>query len=64
MQKSHKIWLWVSVGLFLIPEILWSPLGNFLYSFFIPTVSGSSQIWRDSFILNSQFNSLYNILRL
>lgn len=64
MTKIQKVWLWVSLVLFVLPEILWSPLGNFLYSFFMPLVHGSSQIWRDNFLLNSQFNSLYEIILL
>src|SRR3989344_6363136 len=64
MSKPQKIWLWVSAVLFLLPEILWSPLVNFAYSFFMPTVHGSSQIWRDSFLLNSQFESFYIMVLL
>ena len=64
MDKSQKIWLWASMTLFILPEILWSPFGNFIYSFFLPTVHGSSQIWRDNFLLNSRFDSLYKIILL
>ena len=64
MRKLQKIWLWVSSILFILPEILWSPLGNFLYSFFMPTVSGSSQILRDNFLLNSKFEFLYFVIFL
>ncbi|OGI64859.1 hypothetical protein A3H53_04795 [Candidatus Nomurabacteria bacterium RIFCSPLOWO2_02_FULL_40_10] len=56
---SKKIWLLVSSILFILPEILWSPLGNFIYSLFVPTVNGSSQIWRNNFLLDSKFYSLY-----
>ena len=52
MTKSQKIWLTVSAGLFLIPEILWSPIINFTYSFVKPTIHGSAQIFRDNFLIN------------
>lgn len=29
---NKKIWLLVFSGMFLIPEVLWSPIGNSLYS--------------------------------
>jgi len=31
MNKIHKAWLSLLVVLFAIPEILWSPIGNFIY---------------------------------
>jgi len=34
MNKIQKIWLAVCGSLFLVPEILWSPLLNFYYEFF------------------------------
>ena len=56
---KQKIWLYIFPGMFLVPEILWSPIGNFLYSFFMPTIGGSSQVWRDNFLLSSDANLLY-----
>ncbi len=32
MAKKQKIWLAVFLAMFLVPEILWSPIGNFLYN--------------------------------
>jgi hypothetical protein len=26
MTNKQKLWLWISLGLFVIPEILWSPI--------------------------------------
>ncbi len=52
------------MAMFVLPEILWSPLTNFVYSILMPTVNGSSQILRDSFILNYKFNSLYLLILL
>jgi len=64
MQKSQKIWLWIPAALFFLPEILWNPLVNFLYSFFMPIINGSSQILRDNFLLNSGFEFLYLLILL
>ena len=53
MTKIQKIWLGVSLGIFLIPELLWNPILNILYSIFKPVVNGSSQIFRSNFLMNS-----------
>jgi len=34
MTKKQKIWLAVFLAMFLVPEILWSPIGNFYYLIF------------------------------
>ena len=31
MTKKQKIWLGVFLALFIVPEVLWSPVGNFVY---------------------------------
>jgi len=64
MNKMQKIWLWVPTTFFLLPEIIWNPIGNFIYSLFMPTINGSSQIWRNSFLLDSKFYYLYIIILL
>jgi hypothetical protein len=33
-MQNKKIWLWVSLGMFLVPELLWSPVMNFIYEIF------------------------------
>ncbi len=56
MTKTQKIWLWVSVAMFVVPEVLWSPVGNFLYTFYrggnIPV------IFRNNFLISSDYRSL------
>ena len=32
MTKKQKIWLWIFLGMFILPELLWSPMGNSIYS--------------------------------
>lgn len=39
MTKPQKIWLSVFLAMFLIPELLWSPIGNFAYEWFQNTNS-------------------------
>ena len=34
MTKTQKIWLWIFVAMFAVPEILWSPVGNFIYELY------------------------------
>ncbi|MDQ3245199.1 MAG: hypothetical protein M3P22_02570 [bacterium] len=59
MEKSRKMWLWIFVGMGVIPELLWSPIYNFLYSFFKPTTNGSIQVFRDNFLINTDNIYLY-----
>jgi|SRR3989344_2968843 len=33
METKQKNWLWVSLIMFAMPEILWSPVTNIIYSF-------------------------------
>ena|ERR1700733_7569769 len=33
MTKIQKVWLWIYAGLFVVPEVLWSPVVNFYYQF-------------------------------
>jgi len=60
MNKSQKIWLWISILLFIIPEILWSSIGNVLYSFFQSGKINPS-IFRNNFLLEYKNESLLKL---
>ncbi len=64
MRKSQKIWLCVLCVMFILPEIVWSPLLNFIYSLSATTVDGSTQVLRDSFLLRSKFEFFYFLILL
>ena len=53
MSKIQKIWMWVSFGMFLVPEILWSPIINFYYEFFQSSKTSNVQPFRFNFLQNS-----------
>ena len=53
MNKKNKIWLWVWLGLFAIPEILWSPISNFYSEFYQGTKYNDVNPWRYNFLQNS-----------
>ncbi len=53
MTKTQKIWLAVFLGMFLVPELLWSPVGNFIYELSIQAHSSSTRPFRDNFLQNS-----------
>lgn len=61
MTKIQKIRLAIFMAFFVVPEILWSPVGNVLYSFF---QSGKvhPQIFRDNFLLNYHYEILLKII--
>lgn len=53
MTKNHKLFFWIGLGLFLIPELLWSPVFNYVYELL---QLGSNDIahLRESFLTNNQ----------
>lgn len=53
MSKSQKIWLWISVAMFAIPEILWSPVSNFYYELLQSSSTSYVKPFRYSFLQNS-----------
>jgi len=56
MTKKQKIWMWIFVAMFAIPEILWSPIVNFLHIF---SKGGNIPIiLRDNFLFNYEYDSL------
>lgn len=61
-MNKRKILNSLYLALFLLPEILWSPIGNFIYSFFMPTINGSSPVLRNNFLLNSDNELLFLIV--
>jgi hypothetical protein len=63
MSKAQKIWLGVFLAMFLVPEILWSPVGNFVYELFQTNQSGGTHPFRQTFLENSDnINSLSVVL--
>ncbi len=53
MTKNNKILFWVGMGLFIIPELLWSPVLNYLYEL-LQIGSGEISSLRMNFLLNNQ----------
>lgn len=61
MKKIQKVWLWIGLGMFFVPEILWSPFSNTLYEFF--QKSNHVQPFRNTFLENpSNINIFSTIL--
>jgi len=62
MTKNQKIWLSVFLAMFLVPEILWSPILNFYYGIIQGSFPGGHYIeLRNNFLANGDY---LNILRL
>ena len=53
MSRIQKYLLWLFGAMFLVPEILWSPIVNFYYELSQTSVSGSTHPLRDNFLQNS-----------
>jgi len=53
MTKKQKIWFAVFLSMFVLPEVLWSPLLNFYYEFWTGTKSNAVYALRNNFIVNN-----------
>jgi hypothetical protein len=62
MIQKQKIWLGIFLAMFILPEILWSPIINFIYSVFNKTINGYPQIWRGNFLFEYRFEFLYKTI--
>lgn len=61
MTKKQKIILYSFLGMFIIPELLWSPVGNLFYELSQTGKSGGVKPFRLTF-LDSNVNALSTIL--
>ena len=62
MNTKQKTLLGIFLGMFVVPEILWSPVVNFIYSIFAPQVNNSIQTWRANFLTNSSDSTNFLIV--
>ncbi len=60
MTKKQRIGFWSILGLFILPEVLWSPVGNFIYSLLKPPVNGSVQVLRNNFLLTNKYDNFFS----
>jgi hypothetical protein len=61
MTKTQKIWLWIFIAMFALPEILWSPILNFYYELSQSNKTSFIKPLRDNFLQNTDN---LNILKL
>ena len=62
MTKKQKIWLWIFIAMFALPEIFWSPISNFIFMLF---QGGNSPVaLRDNFLIHSDYRKLLIIVVL
>ena len=50
----QKTWAWIFAAMFILPEVLWSPILTYVLPFFL----GSSYKFRNSIIFSNNENSL------
>jgi len=53
MTKKEKIWTWIFIAMFALPEILWSPIANFYYELSQTSKSGGTHPFRYNFLQKS-----------
>jgi ABC-type bacteriocin/lantibiotic exporter with double-glycine peptidase domain len=58
MSKKQKMCLWIFLGMFIVPEVLWSPSSDLFYGFY-----NNSGGFRHTFLQNSDYiNILSTVL--
>ncbi len=62
MTKKQKIWLSVFLAMFIVPEVLWSPVGNFYYEFYQGMKQSTVYPFRDNFLQHSDNLSILKIV--
>jgi ABC-type bacteriocin/lantibiotic exporter with double-glycine peptidase domain len=55
MSKKQKMWLWIFLGMFIVPEVLWSPVSNDLYEYSQSGNPGTIYSLRHTFLQNSDY---------
>jgi len=53
MTRKERSFFLFFLSLFVIPELLWSPVVNFYNSFYLSTKTSSAFPWRDNFLQDS-----------
>ena len=64
MSKMQKIWLGIFLAMFVVPEVLWSPVYKLWYSLEAPTVGGNYAVIRQNFLDNRGNSGLWSNLIL
>ncbi len=68
MTKGQKIGFWAVLGLFILPEVLWSPVGNFIYAFIKDRPFRNNALMHSDFrgfalfIVSLQFIGIFSVL--
>ena len=58
LSKIQKIWLWIFGGMFIVPEVIWSPVINLIYN--LLQNSNNAKILRPNFLTDT--DNLYILL--
>lgn len=62
MEKNKKIWLWLGLALFAIPEILWSSISNQVYQYSQTGVAGGTHPYRTNWLTDSAHINVLSII--
>ena len=54
-DQNRKIWLGIFLAMFIVPEILWSPVGNFYYQFIKGMRVSNVLPFRNNFLQNPDY---------
>ena len=62
ITKTQKIWLFIFLAMFIVPEVLWSPVTDFYYQLLQTNRTSNIISLRDNFITNSSDNNYFRIV--
>lgn len=56
LSKTQKIALSIFAAMFVVPEVLWSPIANFIYSIWVG--GNTPATLRDNFLIHSDYRKI------
>ena len=59
MTKKQKIWLWIFLGMFIIPEVLWSPGINYVFKLSQMSTKDELAVFRNNFLTQGNYGFIW-----
>jgi len=59
MSKKQKVWLYVFLALFVIPEVLWSPAINYIYELSQMSTRDELSAFRNNFLTQGNYGFVW-----
>jgi len=62
MTKTQKIWLGIFLAMFIVPEVLWSPVANDIYEYSQSGIVGTTYSFRHTFLQKTDYQNVLSVI--